>query len=446
MNFRLNKSVILLSYQINHNDMKSVAVKILFLAFLASLSTGAIANDSTRVKHRIADEITLKLPQGFTSVTIAENVGKNRHIAVSPNGDLYVKLERPKNGKGILVLKESNGKAKTINSFGNFGGTGIAIKNGYVYASNNEEVFRFKLNEKGTVDPSQKPERIVTGLISRRQHEAKPITLDNEGNLYVTIGAPSNSCQVKDREKGSPGQDPCSLLDSTGGIWQFRADKPDQTYKDGMRYATGIRNAMGIEWNDEVNDLYATQHGRDGLFQMFPEMYNEKEGAELPAEEMLRVKKGADFGWPYCYYDQMQNKKILAPEYGGDKTKQGRCEGVDTPVVAFPGHWAPNDLIFYTGNQFPEKYKHGAFIAFHGSWNRAPLKQQGYKVVFVPLKDGQLSGEYEVFADGFIGAADIDSPDEAKSRPCGLAQAADGSLYISDSVTGRIWKISYKGQ
>jgi glucose/arabinose dehydrogenase len=201
---------------------------------------------------------------------------------------------------------------------------------------------------------------------------------------------------------------------------------------------------MGVEWNDEVNDLYATQHGRDGLFQMFPELYNEEQGAELPAEEMMRVKKGSDFGWPYCYYNQFQHKKILAPEYGGDTVKQGRCEGVDTPLVAFPGHWAPNDIIFYTGDQFPEKYKHGAFIAFHGSWNRAPLKQKGYNVVFVPLKDGNLAGDYEVFADGFIGASEIESPDEAKTRPCGLAQAADGSLYVSDDVTGRIWKISYK--
>jgi hypothetical protein len=81
----------------------------------------------------------------------------------------------------------------------------------------------------------------------------------------------------------------------------------------------------------------------------------------------------------------------------------------------FPGHWAPNDIIFYTGDQFPEKYKHGAFIAFHGSWNRAPLKQKGYNVVFVPLKDGQLEGEYEVFADGFMGAPEIESPDDAKN-------------------------------
>lgn len=423
--------------------MKSVAVKMMLPAILMFAFAGAFSNDSTKAKHPRA-EVTLKLPAGFTATPIAENVGKNRHIAVAPNGDIYVKLERVKSGKGIIVLRESGGKTKVVNSFGDFGGTGIAIKNGYVYASNNQEVFRFKMNAKGEVDANQQPEKIITGLIDRRQHESKPITLDNQGNIYVTIGAPSNSCQVKDREKGSKGMDPCSLLDSTGGIWQFKADKLNQTYKDGARYATGIRNAMGIEWNDEVNDLYATQHGRDGLFQMYPEMYNEEEGAELPAEEMMRVKKGSNFGWPYCYYDNTKSKKILAPEYGGDKIKQGRCEGVDTPVAAFPGHWAPNDLIFYSGSQFPEKYKNGAFVAFHGSWNRAPLKQKGYNVVFVPLQSGALNGEYEVFADGFMGAAEIDSPGDAKTRPCGLAQGKDGSLYISDSVTGTIWKVSYK--
>jgi len=172
-------------------------------------------------------------------------------------------------------------------------------------------------------------------------------------------------------------------------------------------------------------------------------MYNAEEGAEIPAEEMFRVKKGSNFGWPYCYFDPYQNKKILAPEYGGDKQKQGRCATVDTPVAVFPGHWAPNAVLFYTGNQFPAKYKEGAFIAFHGSWNRAPLKQQGYKVVFVPFKDGKASGKYEVFADGFAGSEALDSPGDAVTRPCGLAQGPDGSLYISDSVKGTIWKVVY---
>lgn len=390
-------------------------------------------------------DVTLKLPAGFSATAISESVGRARHIAVNTNGDVYVKLERLRNGKGIVVLREKNGKTTEVNSFGDFPGSGIAIKNGYLYVTSDEAVFRYKFNEKNEISPSQKPEKIITGLVNKRQHAAKTIALDDAGNIYVNIGAPSNSCQIKDRENGSKGMDPCPILDSAGGIWQFKADKLNQTYKDGSRYATGIRNAVGVTWNSSANDLYAMQHGRDGLFQMFPEMYDAEQGAELPAEELLRVKKGSDFGWPYCYYDQFQSKKILAPEYGGDKKKQGRCEGVDTPEVAFPGHWGPNALVFYTGSQFPEKYKNGVFIAFHGSWNRAPLKQQGYKVVFVPFNaDGKATGEYEVFADGFTGAEELASPGDAKTRPCGLAEGPDGSLYISDDVRGTIWKIAYK--
>jgi glucose/arabinose dehydrogenase len=401
------------------------------------------ANDTTRVKEA-PQAVSLTLPQGFTSVTIAESLGSNRHIAVNTNGDIYVKMERLKDGKGIFVLRESGGKYEVVNSFGKFPGSGIAIKNGYLYATTNEDVYRFRFNDKNEIDPNQEPEKIVTGLVNRRQHAAKTIALDNAGNLYVNIGAPSNSCQIKDRENGSLGQDPCPILKDAAGIWQFKADKANQSYADGVHYATGLRNCVGLFWNDQVNSLFAMQHGRDGLFQMFPEQYNAEEGAELPAEEMFQIKKGGNYGWPYCYYDQNQHKQVLAPEYGGDKKKQGRCSVMDTPVVAFPGHWGPNAILFYTGNQFPAKYREGAFIAFHGSWNRAPLKQKGYNVIFVPFKNGKVTGKYEVFAEGFKGAEELDSPGDAVTRPCGLAQGPDGSLYISDDVKGTIWKVEYK--
>jgi glucose/arabinose dehydrogenase len=161
----------------------------------------------------------------------------------------------------------------------------------------------------------------------------------------------------------------------------------------------------------------------------------------LPAEEMFLIKKGDDFGWPYCYYDGQQKLKVQSPEYGGDGKKTTGCDNKQKPIYAFPAHWAPNGLMFYTGDQFPEKYKHGAFIAFHGSWNRAPQAQGGYSVVFLPFKDGKPNGEYEIFADGFAGAEK--TPNEADHRPCGLAQGRDGSLYISDDQKGRIWKVMY---
>ena len=396
-------------------------------------------------KKIVADDNTgLKLPAGFKAIKVVESAGRARHIAVTPLGDVYVKSSKLYKGKGILLLKDLNGdgKADTILGYGKYTGTGMVIKNGYLYASSDEEVFRYKLNSEYEIINPEKPEKIVTGLISRHEHEAKAIALDNDGNLYVNIGAFSNSCQERDRNLHSPGMKPCPVLDSAGGIWKFRADKLNQYYGDGIRYATGLRNVVGLDWNTQTNSLFVMQHGRDQLHDNWPELYTEKQNAELPAECMYELHQGSNAGWPYIYYDPFQHKKILAPEYGGDGKKEGGKDALD-PVIAFPGHLAPNALLFYTGNQFPERYKNGAFICFHGSWNRAPEPQQGYLVAFVPFKDGKPIGTWEVFADNFAGGDAYMSPNKAKHRPCGLAQGPDGSLYISDDQGGSVYKISY---
>ena len=392
-----------------------------------------------------AEGVNLVLPQGFKAITILEQFGRNRHIALNSNGDIYIKLERLKDGKGIYVLREANGKYEVVKSFGDYSGTGIAIKKGYLYASSDDAVFRYKMENNEVVDPDH-PEKIVTNLLKGIQHTSKSIALDNEGNIYVNVGAPSNACQVTDRTVGSPGQDPCPILEKAGAIWQFKTDKLNQSYEQGVRYCTGIRNIVGLDWNAKENQLYAMMHGRDQLGQLYPSLYNDQQSAELPSEEFLLIKKGSDFGWPYCYYDHLQKKKVLAPEYGGDGKQIGRCADKDQPIMGFPGHLAPNALLFYTGNMFPKKYKDGAFIAFHGSWNRAPLKQEGFYVVFVPFKDGKPSGNYEIFANGFAGSDNIKNPNQAKYRPCGLAQGPDGALYVSDDKAGGLWKIIYDGK
>ncbi len=114
--------------------------------------------------------------------------------------------------------------------------------------------------------------------------------------------------------------------------------------------------------------------------------------------------------------------------------------------MVFPAHYAPNGLLFYTGTQFPEQYRNGAFVAFHGSWNRAPLAQQGYNVMFVPFKDGKPAGDPTVFADKFGGADPVMDPRKATYRPSGIAQTRDGGVYVSEDAKGRIWKISYTGK
>ncbi len=427
----------------------SIAASVLgILIFIASASFAKTSYDSTYKKTKPGvTSAGLLLPSGFKAVKFAEGLGEARHLAVTPEGDVYVKLSDLKNGKGIFYLHDANGdgKADVQTGFGDFTGTGIGIKNGYLYASSDTKVYRYKLDEKGRVADPDKPELIVSGLLDRHEHEAKPFTFDNKGNIYVTIGAYSNSCQVHDRAKGSPGMKPCPILDSAGGIWKFSADKTDQTYGNGERYATGLRNEMGIAWNSDVNELYVMQHGRDQLADLYPDLYTTKQSAELPAECMYLLKEGANAGWPYIYYDELQHKKILAPEYGGDGKKEAGEDAIN-PVMAFPGHMAPDGLLFYEGNMFPEKYKHGAFIAFHGSWNRAPEPQKGFFVAFVPFKDGKPSGDWEVFADDFAGGAQYMSPDAAKHRPCGLAQGPDGALYVSDDKGGTIYKIIYTGK
>ena len=418
-------------------------MKIFFARLVAIFSFLLFGSAIPVTESLIAGDGDLVLPKGFTASTVVASLGSNRHIVINSNGDIYVKLSKLKDGNGIIVLRNVNGKYQLIKSFGNYIGTGIAIKNGYLYASSNMEVFRYKFNASNEIANADAPEKLVTGLVSGTQHETKSIALDNAGNLYVTIGAPSNACQVKDRTAGSPGQDPCPILEKAGGIWQFKANKLNQSYAQGIRYATGIRNCVGLDWNSKENQLYAMQHGRDQLAGLFPDQYTNEQSAELPSEEFMLVKKNSDFGWPYCYYDHLQKKKVLGPEFGGDGKKQDRCAGKDQPIYGFPGHWAPNALLFYTGKMFPGRYKNGAFIAFHGSWNRAPLKQGGYFVVFVPFDKGKPSGKYEIFANGFTGKETVMGSGQAKYRPCGLAQGPDGVLYISDDKEGRIWKIIY---
>jgi len=188
------------------------------------------------------------------------------------------------------------------------------------------------------------------------------------------------------------------------------------------------------------------------LFENWPQFYTQEEDAVLPAEEFVRIRRGSDNGWPYCYHDAVfEHRKVLAPEYGGDGQRVTGTQGIDCarfnqPFVSFGAHWAPNGMHFYEGNQFPRHYRHGAFVAFHGGFDRAPLPNEGYQVAFVPFDDnGRPSGATETFADGFAGSTGP-LPATAKHRPVGVTEGPDGSLYISDDRGGRIWRVIYTGK
>lgn len=428
--------------------LKSILFIVLFCGILTQCTKNLPPGD--------IDNGGLILPEGFEAVVVVDSIGSARHLAVNDNGDIYIKMRfAHEQGENIgLRDTDNDGKADQIERFGVFDqrgyyATGMRIYKDFLYYSTASTVYRQKLT-KGKLVPESEPEVMLTDDYRNSpygySHIAKPLTFDGDGHMYVPFGSPGDICQSKeqDRMPGAQGQDPCPELEWHAGIWQFDADRPGQTQKDGYRYATGIRSIVGMDWNYYDNTLYALQHGRDNLNRNWPEYFSPWQSAMLPSEEFLKIEKGTDAGWPYYYYDHMQGKKLLNPEYGGDGKKEGDGAKYAQPIIGFPGHWAPNDLHFYQGDQFPEHYKNGAFIAFHGSTIRAPFPQAGYFIGFVPFKDGKF-GEWEVFADGFTQVDKIVDTDDAGYRPMGIAMGPDGSLYISESEHGKIWRVMYKG-
>ena len=387
----------------------------------------------------------ITLPPGFCALVAANDLGTARHLAVAPNGDVYVSLQGGRNQKsGAVALRDTKGDGHfdVKEYFGSGSTTGIALHNGYLYLAHPTSVERYKMTA-GQLVPSGAPETIVGDISLQREHEDKGIAFDGKGGMYINFGAPSNACQSRDRAPKVPGDDPCPLLEKFGGVWKFDENKVGQKQEDGQKFATGMRQMPAITWHDGA--LWIVMNSRDQLDTLWQGMFTAKENAERPAEPMYRVATaGANFGWPYCFFDYGQQKLLLNPEYGGDGKTQGRCTQFSLPIASFPAHWAPVDVMFYTGAQFPAQYKNGAFIAFHGSWNRSPMPQDGYNVTFQPFKNDKPSGKFEIFANGFAGVEELKNSNGAVARADGVAQAPDGSLYIADSQKGKIWRVFYR--
>ena len=444
-------------------DRAAQGAAMAFLVIALLLATGASSAAQERHTAPTSTEACaddnggITLPPEFCATVFADNIGHARHLVVAPNGVVYVNTwsgryyhnDTPPPGGFLVALQDTtgDGRADVTMRFGetreqgSAGGTGIALYNGGLFAEVNDRIVRYALPA-GTIAPTGAPEVIVSGLPLTGDHPMHPFAIDAQGNVYVDLGSATNACQGQNRMPNSPGIQPCTELETRAGIWRYDANRTGQRFSPAERFATGLRNGEGFAF-DAAGRIFATQHGRDQLAENWPHLYTPEQGANEPAEELVQLERGADFGWPYCYYDLTQQQLVLAPEYGGDGKTVGVCAEKRGPVAVFPAHWAPNDLALYDGQQFPAAYRGGAFIAFHGSWNRAPFPQGGYNVMFQPLADGKPSGQYVVFADGFAGA--VKEPGRAAHRPSGLAVGPDGALYISDDWHGRIWRVTYRG-
>lgn len=428
--------------------MKANIFSASLLAALMAGDAGALSPIGLDRDAEVDPATGISLPPGFKATVYADEIGQARHVVAAENGWVYIGLRRPVDGNGAVALFDADGDgvADERQYFAaGMQGTGVGVNDGYLYYSTDVAVMRWPLPESGA--PSGEPTVIAEGFEPETQHASKNFAFDRNGNLYVNVGAPSNACMREMRQKGSPGMRPCPLLEKYAGIWRFDADTPNQDQMaDGHRYATGIRNGLSMAWNPHADALYMAQHGRDQLASFFPEMFTNEQSAELPSEEFHRLEDGSDVGWPYSYYDHEQDKRVVMPEYGGDG-KMESDEG-QMPLVGFPGHWAPNGMTFLKSDAFPKDYREGAYIAFHGSWNRAPLPQQGYRVVYVPLDNaGRWKGDWVTFANGFAGPEPVMSPRDAVHRPMGLAEGPDGAMFITSLMSGgRVWRVTYEGE
>ena len=437
----------------------------------ADSPTGPTSSDlvptiaADRVSERVqcdADNGGITLPTGFCAVVVADLVldgrpAQARHMAVTPNGDVFVAINAPRNQNpsfGIIGLRDDNGdgRADERSEFSpGLGGSGLAWDRAELFFGANDRVLRFRLPA-GRLTPVGDPETVVAGLPNTGDHISKTVVLTHDRRLFVNIGSSSNACQVANRQAQSPGIFPCPDLPIRAGVWLFDARGTNQTEADGRHFATGYRNMVALAINPANDDLYGVQHGRDMLFENWPQFFTVEEDAVLPAEEFVRIRSSSNNGWPYCYFDAVfEHRKVLAPEYGGNGQLVTGPNGIDCasfnqPLATFGAHWAPNGLTFYSGRQFPSKYRGGAFVAFHGGFDRAPLPNEGFKVMFVPMgRNGSPSGDAEVFADGFAGPG-TPLPAAALHRPVGVTEGPDGSLYVSDDKGGRIYRIVFVGQ
>src|SRR6202165_1039399 len=259
------------------------------------------------------DDSGLQLPPGFCATVFADDVGHARHMVAGPSGVLYVNTwsgryygnDTPHAGGFLVALQDTTGTGKananqrsgeTVQS-GGAGGTGIGLYRGALFVEINDKIVRYTLPA-GSIVPQGPAETIVSGLPLGGDHPMHPFAIDADGSLYIDVASATNACQLQNRTPKSPGIAPCTELETRGGIWRYDANKTNQRFSPGERFSTGIRNAEGFAIDPTGHHVFVTQHGRDQLHSNWPALYKPEEEATQPAEELLLLTQGGDYGWP----------------------------------------------------------------------------------------------------------------------------------------------------
>lgn len=366
------------------------------------------ATESARRNSRIIpqpENATLNVPKGFKVNVFAEGEFRQpRWMALAPNGDVFVADSR---ANSVIVLRDKNkdGSAEERFVFSSKLSQpfGMAFHKDWFYVANTDSVVRFKYKP-GQTTAEGEPEKLVELTAGGyNQHWTRNILFSPDGKqMFVSIGSATNVSVEADQKRAA-----ISVYDPDG--------------KNHRIFAAGLRNPIGLAWNPKTGELWTAVNERDGL------------GDDLVPDYATSVKEGGFYGWPYSYLGQNED-----PRRKGERPDLVKKAIV--PDVLFTSHVAALGIQFYTGKMFPKDYQGDAFVAFHGSWNRAKLS--GYTVVRIPFNDkGKLEGnKYENFVSGWL-------PDENSQdvwgRPVGLLVAADGSLLIADDGGRKIWRVSY---
>ncbi|MBV6646214.1 MAG: sorbosone dehydrogenase family protein [Cyclobacteriaceae bacterium] len=340
----------------------------------------------------------LVLPAGF-SISVYARVDNARSMVMGPRGTLYVGNT---GGGKIYAVRDTNGDFKADEIFTLAEDlrqpNGVAFKEGALYVAEVSKLWKYDGIEDKLSSPPD-PELIYDDYPEDGHHGWKYIAFGPDGKLYIPVGAPCNICESKNELYAS--------------ISRMNPDGTDREI-----FAHGVRNTVGFTWHPQTKEMWFTDNGRDWL------------GNDKPFCELNRVtESGQHFGYPYCHSGQFTD-----PDFGDGKS----CEDYVSPAQNLGPHVAPLGLKFYVGEQFPSTYKGKIFIAEHGSWNRD--QKIGYRVSIVTEKDGE-GQSYETFISGWLD----DDSQEVWGRPVDVLFLSDGSMLLSDDLSGTIYRISYQG-
>jgi len=347
----------------------------------------------------------LRVPPGFEATLYAEGLAHARWLAVAPNNDVFVAESRE--GR-ITVLRDEDGDGtadlRETFASGYQRPHGMAFRDGALYVADLLAVWRVPYQDGALSGRGREPVTARGALGPSSGHWTRNLIFSPDGEFfYVAIGS-----------RGNLGEE----ADPRATVQRFRADGSEQ-----MTFAGGVRSPVGLGFHPQTDELYVVVNERDGY------------GDGMVPDYFTRLTEGDFFGWPYAYLGPHPD-----PEWG--EVRPDLVDITRAPDVLFEAHSAPVGLTFYNGEQFPERYRDGAFVGHRGSWNRAdPV---GYRIVYVPFTDGGPTGEYEVFATGFRRGG-IETA-QVWGRPAGLAVMQDGSLLVADDTGGTIWRITYTGE